>query len=448
MPGSGALFLLFTLLIVYLASSSGTIGQYFQMQWQPVLLCMLPVTLCAIVISRPSTRTRLSWHGYGVLILATSTALQFYSWSMVCFSAMPGAILFAAPPILIAAYHGHCFQASLYYILPPLTTLTAVLMAATVSLVWVDTAHALIVVFAGAMALMSAFVTGEVALRSSAGARERDAMRAAIDAQLLLEKATEVASIEDTVQAIRGTNHDAGNALTSILMNLDQISMLVKRHRNGDVPVSGQTLTGIGDIAEDVATSARRLKDIIAQGRDIGRQQQDQEEVDVLGCAQQAIEQARQRYPTSAFKLDVDEKVSTSGRIFRLTGGITTLDRVLTNLLINACQGDGHRAASHVNLRLYYLPQDEGLALRVEDDGPGFAPDVLTQNFRNMVSTKNDGSGLGLYTCERLIQANRGRLSISNLNPGACVEIVFPMSALEETRKAASPKNTSAEALV
>jgi len=52
--------------------------------------------------------------------------------------------------------------------------------------------------------------------------------------------------------------------------------------------------------------------------------------------------------------------------------------------------------------------------LTIADDGPGFSEAMLSAPFRGFHTTKAGGTGLGLYTAERLLRASGGSLTIGN----------------------------------
>ena len=100
--------------------------------------------------------------------------------------------------------------------------------------------------------------------------------------------------------------------------------------------------------------------------------------------------------------------------------------QLLWNLLINSSQASqsgspgqaapGSPAApapgrdgAACTIRIRCAPMaDGGARLEVEDDGPGIAPDDLPQIFTPFFTTKARGSGLGLATVQRIVDAHGG----------------------------------------
>lgn len=111
-----------------------------------------------------------------------------------------------------------------------------------------------------------------------------------------------------------------------------------------------------------------------------------------------------------------------------IVGGNASFERILLNLLTNACEGDGKSSAREVEIR--FERQDGGLSMTVLDDGPGFPERVLEQE-HEVITTKSDGTGIGLYLVQRLLEASSGKLRRFNRdNGGAGVAVFLP--ALDE----------------
>lgn len=114
-----------------------------------------------------------------------------------------------------------------------------------------------------------------------------------------------------------------------------------------------------------------------------------------------------------------------AGLCVRLAGGAVILERVLLNLIVNACQGDGTSAAANLWIRAW--PEEQDVHVRIEDDGPGFPEDILHAPLERVVTTKRDGSGLGLFLVRSVVSATQGRLALGQrAGGGACVDLVLP----------------------
>ena len=69
----------------------------------------------------------------------------------------------------------------------------------------------------------------------------------------------------------------------------------------------------------------------------------------------------------------------------------------------------------------------ESVRISVKDTGPGIAEDVLPHIFEPFYSSKEKGTGLGLYVCREIIHNHGGDIQLAN-NPdrGCTVTIILP----------------------
>ncbi|MBJ93123.1 MAG: hypothetical protein CMP23_01470 [Rickettsiales bacterium] len=78
-------------------------------------------------------------------------------------------------------------------------------------------------------------------------------------------------------------------------------------------------------------------------------------------------------------------------------------------------------------LRLSAEPQDQGVCLRIEDDGPGMDPELVARVFDPFFSTKEQGSGLGLPLTQQVIEEHGGRIRCtSRVGDGTTFTIWLP----------------------
>ncbi len=97
--------------------------------------------------------------------------------------------------------------------------------------------------------------------------------------------------------------------------------------------------------------------------------------------------------------------------------------QVLLNLLLNASQVLEHGGA----IRIAIAARDQHLALTVEDNGPGIAPDERDAIFEPFVSYRAGGIGLGLSVVREIITRHGGTISVDSGHlGGACFTMLLP----------------------
>jgi nitrogen fixation/metabolism regulation signal transduction histidine kinase len=109
----------------------------------------------------------------------------------------------------------------------------------------------------------------------------------------------------------------------------------------------------------------------------------------------------------------------------RVMGDATQLRQVIHNLLQNAQDAVSDRAehghAPRIDVAteaIRYQDSDGGkrtaVRLSVTDNGPGFAPKIMSRAFEPYVTSKSRGTGLGLAMVKKIIDEHGGRIDIQN----------------------------------
>jgi len=102
------------------------------------------------------------------------------------------------------------------------------------------------------------------------------------------------------------------------------------------------------------------------------------------------------------------------------------LGRAVINIVENALQAMDSGGRLTVTVR----PTDDGreALLRVQDTGPGLAPEVQRRLFEPYLSTKSSGTGLGLAIVRRAVEAHGGRIEVeSESGRGAAFTVRLPL---------------------
>ncbi len=110
---------------------------------------------------------------------------------------------------------------------------------------------------------------------------------------------------------------------------------------------------------------------------------------------------------------------------FELQGDAMLLRQVVWNLLINGLQAviSEDRRVVMAGLRA----TENGLELKIQDSGAGIEPQQIVHVFEPFYTTKGAGTGLGLATVLRHVEAHRGTISVGkSILGGAEFVIVLP----------------------
>jgi len=100
---------------------------------------------------------------------------------------------------------------------------------------------------------------------------------------------------------------------------------------------------------------------------------------------------------------------------------------VIFNLLLNAM--DALDGCETKRIWCEIALQEKEICVYMEDSGPGIAEEVRGRMFEPFVSSKKNGTGLGLAVSYGIVEAHGGQLCLipARHENGACFEIRFPL---------------------
>ncbi len=182
------------------------------------------------------------------------------------------------------------------------------------------------------------------------------------------------------------------------------------------------------DWLEKISRNARRMEAMIADltnavQTQTGALQLQFAPVDLAHIARECADEIRLTYPNHP--LDV-----AGVPALEISGDRARLERVIANLLSNAAKYSAAQAPITVSLQAH---QNTAI-LEVRDAGAGIAPDDLKRLFTPFVRLERtekmaSGTGLGLATTKKLIEAHGGELQVeSEVGVGSVFRVVLPLT--------------------
>lgn len=252
------------------------------------------------------------------------------------------------------------------------------------------------------------FLMAAVALSIVLAVRTRHLVDRAVRSALKMERTRR------SFDAILHEHHDVRTLLSAARLNADRLA-------SGAPAAAGSLVAELRSDLGDVealldAIRARAHGELLTLGS--------RHTVDVGDIAREVLDRLRRRFPAAALALRGQGRVAA-----QVAGGETMLRRVLLNLVINACEGDGERGAAHIDVELRSDGARGRVTIDVIDDGPGFSADNLTAGPGQLRSTKVGGSGFGLGVALAVAQASDGTLTRRNRSGGgAMVSLSLPLA--------------------
>jgi signal transduction histidine kinase len=109
---------------------------------------------------------------------------------------------------------------------------------------------------------------------------------------------------------------------------------------------------------------------------------------------------------------------------------------VFQNLIVNGAQAMRGKG----RIRVSIVASDVACEVRFVDAGPGIPPDIRQKIFTPFFTTKSRGTGLGLPTAKRLVEAHRGTIHVECPPAGGTtVTIQLPVEPAATSVRAGGP---------
>lgn len=101
--------------------------------------------------------------------------------------------------------------------------------------------------------------------------------------------------------------------------------------------------------------------------------------------------------------------------------------QVVLNLLANAKDAIIEHRVAHGRVVIRIEQADRQALLTVTDNGGGIPPDVLHKVFDPYFTTRDKGTGIGLYMSRMIIENMAGHIDVANIDHGTRVVVALPM---------------------
>ena len=210
---------------------------------------------------------------------------------------------------------------------------------------------------------------------------------------------------------LAGLGHEINNPLAAIIA---QATLLARE--STDLKAK-QRIDAIRDAAE---RGARIVKSLMRSAR---RREQRYEPLDIPTAIRLALDLAWQdRQPGW---LDVQRDVSAD--LLKPYGDPDQIAHVIANLVSNATQAlEAADMPAPKRLSISAAMEDQEVAIRIADNGPGVPEDLRERIFEPFFTTKppEKGTGVGLALCRALARAHGGSLTLEE-TPGGGASFIL-----------------------
>jgi two-component system sensor histidine kinase PilS (NtrC family) len=244
------------------------------------------------------------------------------------------------------------------------------------------------------------------------------------DSKRLEELHLRAERLEAVAELSSSLAHEIKNPLASIRSSVEQLGRSTRANPDE------KFLAGL------IVRESDRLSRLLSEFLDFSRVRVTEcRPMDLHAVAEAAIRLVRQHPDCGA-----GVKITLEGAATPMEGDEDLVHRVVSNLVLNAVQAAGGKAAVVVRTGRAApneLPGGAGIenpvALRVSDNGPGIPDELKQRLFEPFATGRVGGTGLGLAIVQRAVEAHRGLVLVdTTAGRGTTFTIYFPAARRKE----------------
>jgi signal transduction histidine kinase/predicted RNA-binding protein with RPS1 domain/ActR/RegA family two-component response regulator len=256
---------------------------------------------------------------------------------------------------------------------------------------------------------------------------------AALESQALEKRIQSVSPFLLSGQLAAGFGHEVYNKMSGLelqICNLQSDCQTVQRDLTGCQPVDDGALDALLKATGRLLESALDLKGTLQLFRELVQAEQ-QDQVDVNAVTQRAIQLLRTT--AGQHQVIIEEKLVPD--LPPVRGSAVRLQQVFVNLMLNAIQ--------QTALKMVKWPEGQGVLsiattwepaaecpvqVRFMDNGPGIHRHLWDKIFTLGFSTRQGGTGLGLFIAKSLIESLGGKVCVeqSMIPEGSIFRVELP----------------------
>jgi signal transduction histidine kinase len=219
-------------------------------------------------------------------------------------------------------------------------------------------------------------------------------------------------------QLSAGLAHEIRNPLGVIKGSADMLTRKVA----GSEPL-------VAELAGYISSEVNRLNALVVRFLDFARPSKLELRPErVAEIVERALEAAIASFPDAGVK--IERKYSPN--LPEIPADHQLCEQVFVNLITNAFQAmQGQAGSAEKTLHIAIEPEvsngEPGVAVFIEDTGPGVPPELREQIFNPFFTSKKDGVGLGLSIVAKIVDDHRGTIRLEENTPrGARFHVFFP----------------------
>ncbi|WP_426408476.1 sensor histidine kinase [Bradyrhizobium ganzhouense] len=211
--------------------------------------------------------------------------------------------------------------------------------------------------------------------------------------------------------------HELNQPLGAILSNTEAAQMLLK--------ANPPDVAQLGEILSDIVRDEQRASDIISGLRNLlnNRTDSDLRTFDLNDTVRDVVKIVSPEITRRGVSL----RTILAPEPLRVRCDPIHLQQVLMNLVMNGADAMDEVVPRNLSIRTT-LADADGVEVQIVDSGPGIPNDKLASIFNAFVTTKPQGTGLGLPIARTIVESYGGELWAENRARGAVFSFRLPLN--------------------
>ncbi len=214
------------------------------------------------------------------------------------------------------------------------------------------------------------------------------------------------------LEMVSGLAHESRNALQRAQSCLDLLDL--------DLADKSELL----QLTDRIRTALTDLRDNYEEVKDYAAPiVLKRSEVDLAQLCQSIFDEIAEQYPKVSPRLSIRCDTSCG----RICVDAARMGQVFRQLFENAIQASSAQGGIVMACRSLNTTPSRSVEITVRDHGSGLSNAAASRLFEPFYTTKQQGTGLGLAVCQRIVEAHRGTITAANhCDGGVVVRIVLP----------------------
>lgn len=127
---------------------------------------------------------------------------------------------------------------------------------------------------------------------------------------------------------------------------------------------------------------------------------------------------------SQALLYGIDVRFTSQGKMPMVVGDTELLKQVFINICKNGIEAMGEQGTLQIS---HHIDQDgDRVSIDIHDTGPGIPLYIIDKIFDPFFTTKEEGTGLGLSVCQKIIHDIGGQIRVSSKGYGTTFHIMLP----------------------